>query len=118
MRFSIASTTAVMVALAASGTAFVIDTFGDRHCGGNVQQTVNIWDDTCAAWPQGFGSFRITTWGGNHQFAYFFAPDSCGNPSGAIGSGYVDSTTFDYAQGRCYNFNGASANAIASYYKA
>ncbi|KAH6868503.1 hypothetical protein BKA58DRAFT_196056 [Alternaria rosae] len=115
MRFSATSTIAIMAGLAASGTAFVIDTFSGRDCGGNVQQNVNIWDNTCATWPEGFGSFKITTWGGSHQYAYFFAPDNCGYLPGAIGVGYVDSSTNDFVQGRCYNFNGASANAIASY---
>ncbi|KAI4948588.1 hypothetical protein J4E91_006014 [Alternaria rosae] len=88
-----------MAGLAASGTAFVIDTFSGRDCGGNVQQNVNIWDNTCATWPEGFGSFKITTWGGSHQYAYFFAPDNCGYLPGAIGVGYVDSSTNDFVQG-------------------
>ncbi|KAE8374168.1 hypothetical protein BDV26DRAFT_284490 [Aspergillus bertholletiae] len=103
-----------MAGLAASGSAFVIDTFSDTNCGDSVQTGVNIWDNTCATWPNGFRSFKITVWGGNRQYGYFFAPDNCGSLPGAIDRGYVDSTTHDFTLGKCYSFNGASANAIAS----
>ena len=115
MRFSITSTVAIMAGLTATGSAFVIDTFSDTNCGSAVQTGVNIWDNTCATWPEGFGSFKIRVWGGIHQRGYFFAPDNCGSLPGAIGQGYVDSTTFDYALGGCNNFGGAVANAAASY---
>jgi hypothetical protein len=115
MRFSITSAVAVMAGLTASGSAFVIDTYSGTNCGNVVQTGVNIWDNTCATWPEGFGSFRIRVWGGNHQHGYFFAPDNCGSLPGAIASGYVDSTTYDFVLGNCYHFNGAVANAIASY---
>ncbi|CAO2649199.1 Nn.00g101480.m01.CDS01 [Neocucurbitaria sp. VM-36] len=115
MRFSITSAVAIMVGLTASGSAFVIDTFGGTNCDGVVETGVNIWDNTCATWPNGFRSFKITVWGGNHQMAYFFAPDNCGSLPGAIKKGYVDSTTYDFKLGDCYNFGGAAANAIASY---
>lgn len=115
MRFSIASSLAAMAALSASSSAFVIDTFGDNGCGSSVQTGVNIWDNTCATWPEGFKSFKITTWGGPHQMAYFFAPGGCGSLPDNLRKGYVDSTTYDFKTGDCYSFNGASANAIASY---
>jgi hypothetical protein len=115
MRFSVTSAVAIIAGLTVGGSAFVIDTFSGNDCGGSRLQEVNIWDNTCASWPTGFGSFKITTWGGSHQKAYFFAPDGCGSLPGNIKSGYVDSSTNDFAMGRCYGFNGASANAIASY---
>ncbi|KAK1235601.1 hypothetical protein PQX77_001166 [Marasmius sp. AFHP31] len=105
-----------MASLTASSSAFVIDTFSGTNCDGPVQSGVNIWDNTCATWPEGFRSFRPKVWGGSHQMAYFFAPDNCGSLPGAIKKGYVDSTTFDFALEGCYNFDGASANAIASYF--
>jgi hypothetical protein len=115
MHLSITSTIAIMASLTASGSAFVIDTFSGTNCDNSVQKDVNIWDNTCATWPEGFKSFKITTWGGGRQKAYFFAPDGCGDLTSTIGQGYVDSTTHDFAIGWCYNFNDASANAIASY---
>jgi hypothetical protein len=115
MKFSLASSLTAMAAVSASTSAFVIDTFADTNCGQSVQNGVNTWDSTCATWPNGFKSFRITTWGGTHQKAYFFAPDNCGSLPDAIRKGYVDSTTYDFRLNDCYSFNGASANAIASY---
>ncbi|GMF71461.1 hypothetical protein F9C07_5870 [Aspergillus flavus] len=115
MRFSITAV-AIMAGLSASGSAFVMDTYSDTNCGDSVQSGVNTWDNTCATWPKGFKSFKITTWGGNRQLAYFFAPDNCGSLPGAIRHGYVDSTTKDFKLGQCYHFDGASANAIASYW--
>jgi hypothetical protein len=115
MRLSITSSIAIMAGLAAHGSAFVIDTFNGNNCDSVVQTGVNIWDNTCATWPDGFQSFRITVWGGSHQRGYFFADDNCGSLPAAIKAGYVDSTTYDFVLGGCYNFDGASANAIASY---
>jgi hypothetical protein len=115
MRFSITSTVAIMAGLTASGSAFMIDTYSGTNCDNIVQTAVNIYDNTCATWPAGFRSFRITVWGGNHQYAYFFAPDNCGSLPAAINQGYVDWTTKNFKLGDCYNFAGGSANAIASY---
>ncbi|KAK7040525.1 hypothetical protein R3P38DRAFT_3180312 [Favolaschia claudopus] len=84
-------------------------------CANSVQSGVNIYDNTCATWPNAFKSFKITTFGGSHQKGYFFAPDNCGSLPGALRSGYVDSTTHDFVLGNCYNFNDAAANAVASY---
>ncbi|KAF2025390.1 hypothetical protein EK21DRAFT_116867 [Setomelanomma holmii] len=95
-------------------SAFVMDTFSGTKCDGTTQN-VNVWDNTCATWPDGFKSFRITTWGGNHQKAYWFAPDNCGSLPGAIATGYVDNTTNDFKLGECYWFSGSVANAVASY---
>ncbi|KAE8357566.1 hypothetical protein BDV27DRAFT_164398 [Aspergillus caelatus] len=114
MRFSITAI-AVMAGLTASGSAFVIDTYSDNNCGSVVESGVNIWDNTCATWPKGFKSFKIKTWGGSHQKGYFFAEGGCGSLPGAIRKGYVDSTTNDFSLGGCNSFNGASANAVASY---
>jgi hypothetical protein len=115
MRFAFTSTLIIMAGLTASGSGFVINTFSGTNCGNTVQTDVNIWDNTCATWPNGFKSFKITTWGGSRQKAYFFAPDGCGDLTSTIGQGYVDSTTRDFTIGRCYHFNDASANAVASY---
>jgi hypothetical protein len=115
MRFTITSTVALMAGLTATGNAFMIDTFSGNDCNGVVQTGINIWDHTCATWPEGFRSFKVTVWGGSHQYAYFFAPDNCGSLPGAIRTGYVDSTTYDFKSGQCYNFGGSVANAIASY---
>lgn len=117
MRFSLTSTVVIMAGLTIGGSAFVINTFSGTNCRGVVERDVNIWDDTCAAWPKGFRSYKITTWGGRHQYAYFFAPGECRSRSGAIGQGYVDSTTFDFELNHCYDFDGATANAIGSYEK-
>jgi hypothetical protein len=87
----------------------------DENCGSSVQTGVNIYDNTCATWPDAFKSFKITTWGGQHQYGYWFAPDNCGSLPGAIDQGYVDNTTNDFNMNTCYNLGGASANAIASY---
>lgn len=109
-------TTTLLAALTAAttATAFVIETYTDGSCN-DYSQRVNIWDSTCATWPSGFSSFKIRTWGGRHQKAYFFAPNNCGSLPDAIQRGYVDSTTKDYELGTCYDFDGASANAISSY---
>ncbi|KAF2632032.1 hypothetical protein BU25DRAFT_445186 [Macroventuria anomochaeta] len=115
MHFSFTSIIAIMATLSASSSAFVIDTYSGSNCNTIVENNVNTWDNTCATWPKGFKSFRIRTWGGNHQHAYFFAPNNCGSLPDAIKSGYVDSTTNDFKLNTCYSFNGASANAIASY---
>lgn len=115
MKFSVTSSLIAITALNAGTTAFVIDTFGDSNCGQGNQNGVNIWDNTCATWPNGFKSFKITTWGGSHQMAYFFAPGNCGSLPNNIKKGYVDSTTYDFRLNECVSFNGAAANAIASY---
>ncbi|KAB8204484.1 hypothetical protein BDV34DRAFT_226283 [Aspergillus parasiticus] len=114
MRFSITAV-AIMAGLSASGSAFVIDTYSDTNCGKSVQKGVNTWDNTCATWPKGFKSFKITTWGGKHQYGYWFAPGNCGSLPTALKGGYVDSTTNSFKLGECYNFDGSAANAIASY---
>ncbi|KAE8137944.1 hypothetical protein BDV38DRAFT_245926 [Aspergillus pseudotamarii] len=114
MRFSIASAVTVLAGLTTSASAFVMTTYSDMHCKDTVQD-VNVWDSTCATWPKGFKSFKITTWGGTHQRAYFFAPGNCGDLFTAIGKGYVDSTTKDFELGGCYNFDNTAINAIASY---
>ncbi|KAB8266186.1 hypothetical protein BDV32DRAFT_143910 [Aspergillus pseudonomiae] len=105
---------AIMAGLTASGSAFVIDTYSDTGCDKSVQKGVNTWDNTCATWPKGFKSFKITTWGGKRQYAYFFAPGNCGSLPTALKSNYVDSGS-SWELGKCYDFNGAAANAIASY---
>jgi hypothetical protein len=116
MHISLTTFVATMAALTISGSAFVIDTYSGTGCDGNVVQTgVNIWDNTCATWPEGFRSYRIKVWGGSHQYAYFFAPDNCGSLPGAIDQGYVDSTTYDFKLDECQSLGGAVANAIASY---
>lgn len=115
MKLSVTSFLAAMAALSASSSAFVIDTYGTTDCQSSVETGVNTWDNSCATWPKGFKSFKITTWGGPHQMAYFFSPGGCGSLPDAIKKGYVDSTTYDFKLNTCYSFNGASANAIASY---
>lgn len=60
MRFSLTTALALVAALAGSSSAFVIDTYSDLNCGSVVQTGVNIWDNTCATWPDSFKSFRIT----------------------------------------------------------
>ncbi|KAF2727702.1 hypothetical protein EJ04DRAFT_570152 [Polyplosphaeria fusca] len=113
MRFT--SAIAILSAVAGLGTAFKLETFSDDSCN-DKNQNVNVWDNTCADWPSGFKSYKITTWGGNRQYAYFFGPDNCGSLPGAIIGGYVDRTTKDYELDTCYTLGGASANAIASYW--
>lgn len=103
-----------MATLSATSSAFVMDTYSGENCGG-TSQSVNVWDNTCATWPDAFKSFKINTWGGSHQKAWFFAPDNCGSLPGSIKSGYVDSTTNDFKFGDCYGFSGSVANAVASY---
>ncbi|UPX20290.1 uncharacterized protein EKO05_0010527 [Ascochyta rabiei] len=115
MHNTIESIVAITTIFIASGSAFVIDTYSGTNCNNIVQNSVNTWDNTCATWPEGFKSFKITTWGGSHQYAYFFSPDNCGSLPDAINQGYVDSTTSDFKLNKCYSFNDASANAIASY---
>jgi hypothetical protein len=113
MRFFIV--TAALAALASTGSAFVMTTYEGENCGGNTQQ-VNVWDSSCASWPNGFRSFRISTWGGNHQKAYFFTTRNCGYLPGNIISGYVDATTRAWELNQCVGFgSGQVANAIASY---
>ncbi|KAF2274180.1 uncharacterized protein EI97DRAFT_444196 [Westerdykella ornata] len=116
MRFSVTSAVTIVTGLTASGSAFMIDTFDRQDCDGPVQSGVNILDNACAAWAEGFRSFKITGRGGNHQRAHFFAADNCGSLTGAIRSGYVDSTAHGFKIGECYDFHGATANVIASYY--
>ncbi|KAH6614946.1 hypothetical protein C7974DRAFT_427933 [Boeremia exigua] len=86
MHISTPSLLALLATLTPS-TAFVIDTYSTQSCSTAVQTRVNTWDNTCATWPRGFKSFRIRTWGGRAQRAYFFAPNNCGSLPDAIGKG-------------------------------
>ncbi|KAF1975803.1 hypothetical protein BU23DRAFT_579021 [Bimuria novae-zelandiae CBS 107.79] len=113
--FSVVATLSVMAGLAAPGVAFVMDTYTDSNCN-DYGQNVNVWDNTCADWPNAFKSFKITTWGGNHQHGWWFAPDNCGSLPGSIKNGYVDSTTFDFKIGECVSLGDNVANAVASWY--
>ncbi|PKY02832.1 hypothetical protein P168DRAFT_283575 [Aspergillus campestris IBT 28561] len=113
MRF-FTTTVAIMAGLSASGSAFVIHTYSDEKCEKAVQKDVNIWDSSCADWIDGFKSFKIKTWGGKHQKAYFFAQGGCSSLPGAIDSGYVDSSTHDYKLGECNSYGDTSVNAVNS----
>ncbi|KAJ4986884.1 hypothetical protein SVAN01_07562 [Stagonosporopsis vannaccii] len=115
MHFPTPSLLALAAVFASHTTAFVIDTYSDTACSTSVQRSVNIWDNTCATWPKGFKSFKITTWGGKHQYGYFFSPGNCGSLPDAIRGGYVDSGSNAFKLETCYDFDDASANAIASY---
>ncbi|KAF2727623.1 hypothetical protein EJ04DRAFT_133164 [Polyplosphaeria fusca] len=116
MRFSLVSATAILPIMATFSSAFVMETFHDEGCRDH-SETVNVWDNSCATWPNAFSSFRITTLGGYDQRAYFFAPDNCGSLPTALISGYVDGRdTSPLGLNQCYYFNGAVANAVSSYF--
>ncbi|KAF2727624.1 hypothetical protein EJ04DRAFT_594328 [Polyplosphaeria fusca] len=105
-----------LTALSSLTSAFVIDTFKDENCASLNQAGVNIWDNTCATWPEAHMSFKIKAWGGVQQAGFWFTEDGCGNILNPIKSGWVDSTSTSFSRETCYSFNGAVSNAIASYY--
>jgi hypothetical protein len=107
------STAVVLSAIATLGSSFVMETYSDDNCV-NPVQNVNVWDHTCAEWPDAFRSMRIVTWGGRAQKGYFFAANNCGDLPGTIREMWVDWTSGNQLN-HCYNFNGATANAVASY---
>jgi hypothetical protein len=115
MRFSLASAAAALSFTATLSSAFVMTTFSDGHCGRVVQTEVNVWDSTCATWPEAFGSFKVTKYGGINQDAWFFAPDNCGSLPGALYNNGVAGGAYGVELGECVGFGGAIANAVASY---
>lgn len=65
----------------------------------------------------GFGSFKVTTYGGTQQEAYFFTPNNCGDLINTIGSNWVDGG--GYQIGECISFGaGHVATAASSYWAA
>lgn len=119
MHFSTTSAVAIVAAsLAASGSAFKIDTFHGLKCEQSLQQGVDIWDNSCAGWPSGFESFRISHWGQSGQIGNFFNSIDCSNLLGRyhLLRGRVDaeSTSQKLELNRCYNFNGKTCNSISS----
>lgn len=78
-----------------------------------MQGGINVYDGSCAEWIAPLKSFRFTVHGGNHQVAYFFRDNHCGNLGNVAIKNWVDAGG-DWQIGACYNVGG-TADAVASY---
>lgn len=64
------------LALATGASAFAVDTFSGPNCSGSSQY-VNIWDNTCGSWMNGFQSFRVVYYGSGGQNAHICRQNTC-----------------------------------------
>jgi hypothetical protein len=74
MHFSHFVTAALAVANGAN--AYAVDAFSGPNCTGN-KQYVNIWDNTCGTWMNGFQSIRVVYFGSGNQNAHICRATSC-----------------------------------------
>jgi hypothetical protein len=74
MHFSHFITAALTVATGAN--AYAVDAFSGPNCSGN-KQYVNIWDNTCGTWMNGFQSIRVVYFGSGNQNAHICRATSC-----------------------------------------
>lgn len=116
MQFSTTLTTlATALALASHAAAFDFDAYASSDCSGTSQE-VNVWDNSCATWMNGFSSFIPRAYGAEHQKGYIFAPNNCGDLATALWSNYVDGGVSGYQVGQCVSLgNGHVATAASSY---
>ncbi|KAH6679943.1 hypothetical protein F5X68DRAFT_234463 [Plectosphaerella plurivora] len=96
------------LAAATGASAFALDTFSGPGCTGN-KQYVNIYDNTCGTWMNGFQSYRVIYYGGSNQNAKICKASSC-------------HTCFSYNAGRDSNFQkgpcytpGGGLNSLGSF---
>ena len=111
------STITTALALLSGASSFVIHTFSDTNCQNFIEE-VNVWDNTCATWPQAFSSFVPTVYGGAHQMAYFFTPDNCGDLITCLGGAgnWADGGDSGFQVNQCHSWGeGHQASAAASY---
>lgn len=116
MQFSTTLTTlATALAFASQGSAFDFDAYSSTDCTGTPQE-VNVWDNTCATWFNGFSSFIPKAYGGSHQEGYLFVPNNCGDLVTAQWWRYVDGGDDGYQVGKCVSMGeGHVITAAASY---
>ena len=111
-------TGALTLALSATplASSFVIHTFSDEWCQDYLEE-VNVWDNSCATWPKAFSSYAPIVYGGEHQKAYMWAADNCGDLATTLYQVWADGGAgSDFHVGNCWNFgDGHQVSAIASY---
>jgi hypothetical protein len=62
--------------LAGVSSSFMIRGWSEANCGGTAQE-INVWDNTCATWPDSFRSFTVMALGANRQLATFYQAYDC-----------------------------------------
>lgn len=94
--------------------AAVFMAFPDNNCAGNGQE-VNVWDNTCAEWPNNFRSVRVLGYGGRAQRLNFETGVcwSGGGPSYWADGGGNDGWTV----GNCLNM-GVTCTTVMSWHGA
>lgn len=70
----------VVLALLHTGFSFEFDCFEEKGCKGN-NQSVNVWDNTCADWGFTCQSYLPTAYGGSHQVGTFYNYHYCAPPN-------------------------------------
>ncbi|KAJ9616071.1 hypothetical protein H2204_014112 [Knufia peltigerae] len=100
------------------GSAYVVQVYDDHDCTQNGRE-VNVWDNTCATWMGGFGSFEVKAYGSSGQKARFHVANNCGGST--IGGAYFADGTgsgnanFLIGTG-CHDLDtGYTANAAGSF---
>ena len=99
----------VALASAITTNASVMTLYSGPDCTGTAQEGVNVYDNTCAAWANGFQSFILTSGGAGGQVISTYSPDSCAGATYAcVGAGDL---------GTCFNsfgVNYSGSNAVSS----
>ena len=70
-------TAIILGACALAANAAVLDTYTSTDCSGAVQDTVNVWDNSCANWFKPFSSYIIRTAGGSGQQVTGYSGGGC-----------------------------------------
>jgi hypothetical protein len=70
-----------LASLALTANAAVMTLYSGPDCTGTPQEDVNVWDNTCATWMNGFQSFKLTTPGGDNQFITTYSRNACAGTS-------------------------------------
>ena len=80
----------IALASAITANASVMTLYSGPDCTGDIQEGVNVWDNTFATWINGFQSFMLTSGGAGGQVISTYSPNSFGidySGSNAISSG-------------------------------
>jgi len=109
------ATTLTALGLATQASAFVIITYSNEGCTGSTQE-VNVYDNTCAGWMNGFKSYKPTYYGGSHQYATFWDNVNCA-PGPLWEHGWADGGDGRFRIGDCDGFGGAVVRGVSSYYR-
>lgn len=89
---------AATVGLAGVSSAFVVECYRSGDCSGSSQH-VNVYDNTCADWMDGFNSIKVAAYGGSHQKAFFCSRGGCG---GSCKEFWADGGDPNFKIGQCW----------------